>query len=492
MMRRYLGILVVMLGTLAGCSSVFAGIGVGGATMSRRLDAIFGDTTLDHGHWGVLVRSLDTGETLYARNEERLFVPASNQKILTGAAILETLGPDYRYTTTIAGSGTIANGVLNGSLVVIGTGDPTFSERFYNDPRDAFRAWADSLRTYGITRVTGGIIAVDTAFKGPTLGEGWMWDDLLGSSSAPYGALQFNESVVRVDLFPSRTEFQPALVVVRPATQAVRIFNDTRTVPAGSFTNLRFFREDLGTGIVIHGEIASDSEGVSRTLAVHDPAEYFIGVLREVLREQGISIEGQVFHHTELEPFDPALYNAVPIFTHQSPPLREILPHMLKPSQNQLAETMLITVGREMRGEATADGGEAVVDSLLTAWDIEPRRYRMADGSGLSRYDLVSPALIVGVLERMDRSAYRDVWLASLPVGGRDGTLESRMRDAPLLDRVVAKTGTLSGVRSLSGYLTTLSGERIVFSMIMNNFVVNSAAVDRVVETALAEIATLR
>ena len=491
-MRRYL-ILFLTFGSLAGCSTVFAGIGgVGSAALPQRLDAIFGDTTLAHGHWGVLIRSLDRDETIYAHNEQRLFVPASNQKILTGAAILETLGPDYRYTTTIAASGPITNGVLDGSLLVIGTGDPTFSSRFYDEPRDAFRAWADSLRAVGVTRVTGGIIAVDTAFAGPTLGEGWMWDDLLGSASAPYGALQFNENVLRLELFPSRTDLQPALVVVRPATQAVRILNDTRTVPAGSVTNLRYLRDDVGTGIVIHGEIAADSDGASRTFAVQDPAAYFAGVLRETLREQGISIEGQVFHHTELEPYDPTLFNTWALFVHHSPPLSEILAGMMKPSQNQLAETMLVTVGREVLGDATADGGAAVVDSLLTAWDVQPRRYRMADGSGLSRYDLVSPTMLVRVLEHMDLSDHREAWIAALPIAGRDGTLENRMRDAPLFERVVAKTGSLSGVRSLSGYLTTQSGERIVFSMLMNNYAVSTAVVDRAVETALAEIATAR
>jgi D-alanyl-D-alanine carboxypeptidase/D-alanyl-D-alanine-endopeptidase (penicillin-binding protein 4) len=492
-MRRYLTILL-FCGSLSGCASLLASSRGGGAPagLAAELDAIFDDPALAHAHWGVLVRSLDDRQTLYQRNAERLFVPASNQKILTGAAILETLGPDYRYSTTISGSGPISNGVLDGSLVITGTGDPTFSERFFDDSRDAFRAWADSLRAYGVTRVTGGIVAVDTAFAGPTLGEGWMWDDLLGGSSAPYGALQFNENVLELNLVPSQTVLAPAIVLLTPPTQAVRILNDTRTVPPGSITNIRVGRDDVGSGIVVRGELEAESDGLSRTVAVADPADYFVSVLRETLREQGITVEGQPLHHSELEAFDPTLIRANPIFTHRSPPLGEVLAGMLKPSQNQLAETMLITVGREVRGEATADGGAAVVDSLFAAWGIADARYRMADGSGLSRYDLASPALLVQILERMDQSPYREVWLASLPVAGRDGTLENRMLEPPLRDRVVAKTGTLSGVRSLSGYLTTQSGERIVFSIIANNHTVSSGVVDRIAETALTRIATTR
>jgi D-alanyl-D-alanine carboxypeptidase/D-alanyl-D-alanine-endopeptidase (penicillin-binding protein 4) len=192
---------------------------------------------------------------------------------------------------------------------------------------------------------------------------------------------------------------------------------------------------------------------------------------------------------SELEQFDPTVRYAVSLFVHLSPPLREILPGMMKPSQNVIAETLLLTMGRELRDESTARGGTAVVDSLLKAWEISPSLHRMEDGSGLSRYNLASPALLVGVLERMDQSEFREDWLASLPIAGRDGTIADRMRDPPLLDQVLAKTGTLSGIRALSGYLTGRRGERLVFSILVNNHVVSSADADRVTEAALVRIA---
>jgi len=487
-------VLAALLGFLSGCAPLFGSLRGAPATppLAAELDYIFSDSAFAHAHWGVLIRSLDTGETLYSLNSDRLFVPASNVKLLTGAAILETLGPDYRYRTVISTAGTVSNGVLDGSLIVTGAGDPTFSERFLDEPRATFRAWADSLRAHGITRVTGGVIAVDTAFTDPHIGEGWMWDDLMGSSAAAYAALQFNEGIIEIDVYPSQNHLQPGLVVLTPPTQSVRIINNTRTAGAGGITSLRFSRDELGSGIIIQGEIALDSDGVSRSIAVNSPPEYMISVVRETLREAGISIEGAAIHHSDLENFDPVLYQAIPLFESLSPPLSEILPGMLKPSQNMIAETMLLTVGHEMRGEGTAAAGAAVVDSLLNHWGIVGMPYRMADGSGLSRYNLASPAILIGLLERMDGSEYRDVWLASLPVAGRDGTLESRMREGPLYETVLAKTGTLGGVRSLSGYLTTQSGERIVFSTMVNNYRSSSAGADRIVETALQRIATTR
>jgi D-alanyl-D-alanine carboxypeptidase/D-alanyl-D-alanine-endopeptidase (penicillin-binding protein 4) len=166
---------------------------------------------------------------------------------------------------------------------------------------------------------------------------------------------------------------------------------------------------------------------------------------------------------------------------------------MMKPSQNQIAETLLRTVGREVGGEGTASRAALVVDSLFRAWELESIRMRLADGSGLSRYDLVSPKLLVELLTHMDASPHRETWIASLPIAGRDGTLASRMEDPPLLDQVQAKTGSLSGTRALSGYLTTRSGERIVFSTLANNYYgVPTSEVDAIVEGMLARIAETR
>jgi D-alanyl-D-alanine carboxypeptidase/D-alanyl-D-alanine-endopeptidase (penicillin-binding protein 4) len=213
--------------------------------------------------------------------------------------------------------------------------------------------------------------------------------------------------------------------------------------------------------------------------------------MREALRNAGIDVQGQALPAEEWPEDRTGVVEAL-LFTHQSPPLADILAGMLKPSQNQIAETLLVTVGRELRGEGTAEAGTAVVDSLLQAWNLPVGQLRMADGSGMSRYNLVSPHLLVALLAHMDRSGSREVWRSALPVAGVDGTLGTRMSAPPLRENVLAKTGTLTGVRSLSGYLTTTGGEPVAFSILVDHHLRSAAAADSLAEAALRAIAGTR
>ena len=488
-----------LLWTVLLIPSILAGCGVAprplvapvpaGASLAVALDSIFADTALQNAHLGILIRSLRSGETLYARDPGKSFVPASNMKVLTGAAALEVLGPEYRYGTSFTAAGPISGGVLRGDLVVRGTGDPTLSKRFSADARHAMRAWADSLSARGITRISGGIIGVDSAFAGPSLGPGWAWDDLHASYSAEFGALQFNEGVVEVRTVPGRTAGGPAVTMLDPPTQYVPLHNQVITGRAGTLIRVRVTRDPVGAGLSVHGEVPADTPLVVETVAVRDPTGYFLAVLRETLRDSGVAVEGQALAaHEWPEVRRPAA--ETPLFAYRSPPLREILPAMMKPSQNWIAETLLWTLGRERRGEGSTRAGAAVVDSVLRLWRVPTRGLRMLDGSGLSRGDLLTPELLVELLTYMSRTPNRELWYSSLPAAGQSGTLAGRMRDAPLHGQVFAKTGSLTGVRSLSGYLSTVSGEPIVFSIISNNHLSPAATIDRVVERALREVAT--
>lgn len=475
----------------SGCASVGMGTARGAtpSSLAARLDAILADTALAHAHIGAVVVSLRDGDTIYSRNAGRVFLPASNQKLLTGAAALAALGPRFRYSTAVYGSGQVRDGVLQGDLIVRGGGDPTFSDRFGGDARAPLLAWADSLRARGITSVRGGIVGVDSAFPGPSLGSGWAWDDLGAGYAAEYGALQFNEGAVTLQVVPASAVGSPAVVVLDPPNQHLRIYNLTTTTASGTPVELSIRRDDAGPGVTVEGTIPADTTAVTRVVAVRDPSAFFVSVLREALREAGVMVEGPALPAEEW-PIDRAGVVEALLFTHLSPPLAEILPAMMKPSQNQIAETLLLTVGRELRGEGTASAGAAAVDSMLRAWGLPAQELRMADGSGLSRYNLVSPRLLAGLLAQMDRGESRDVWRESLPIGGVDGTLEGRMREGPLRGNVAAKTGTLTGVRALSGYLTTADGEPVVFSILVDHHLRPAATVDRVVETALEAIAT--
>jgi len=460
---------------------------VHGEPMVAALDSIFADTLFESAHWGVLVRSLETGETVYARNAGRMFVPASNMKLVTAAAALEVLGPDYRYRTRVAAAGPVRDGVLDGDLVVIGGGDPTISDRFHGDAATVLRAWADSLRAHGVTRITGSVVGNDDVFDDLALGRGWAWDDAPDSYSAEIGGLELNEGFLTVRVAPSPGGVS---VTVHPSAEGwVTVTNEVVLGAADSRANVTVRREDTGGGIRVSGSVPPATGAVvEEEVSVRDNTRFFAAALRQALTEAGIEVGGG---SGDADALPAASAEPAVLFTHTSPPLREILAGFMKPSQNQIGEMLLKTLGREQRGMGTAAAGAAVVDSLMRAWQMPPRLLSQADGSGLSRYNLVAPALLVSLLEREARSPNAAVFHAALPVAGRDGTLETRMRGTPAEGTVHAKTGTLSGVRALSGYFTTAAGERMAFSMIVNSHTVTSRDADRVAEAALMRLISM-
>jgi D-alanyl-D-alanine carboxypeptidase/D-alanyl-D-alanine-endopeptidase (penicillin-binding protein 4) len=458
-------------------------------SIAGALDSIFNDTAFASAHWGVLVRSLESGQTLYARNAGRMFVPASNMKIVTAAAALEALGAEYRYTTRIAAAGEVRDGVLRGDLVVIGGGDPTISERFHGDVRTVFRAWADSLRAHGVRRITGAVIGNDDVFDDVPLGRGWAWDDVQDAYSAEVGGLQLNEGFVTVRVSPAPGQRAAAVTTVPVSDEWVPVLGNVWMAPADSSPRVRVRRADSLSAATVSGTLPADTT-VEEEIAVRNNTRFFASVLRQALLEAGIGVGGPSLDADDA-PTRGRPESSTVLFTHTSPPMREILAAFMKPSQNQIGEILLKTLGRELRGMGSAGAGIAAIDSMALTWGLPRRLLAQADGSGLSRYNLVAPEFLAALLEREARSPLFAVFHASMPVAGRDGTLANRMRGTPAEANVHAKTGTLSGVRALSGYFTTAAGERMVFSMIVNHHTLSSRDADRVAEAALMRLIAL-
>jgi D-alanyl-D-alanine carboxypeptidase/D-alanyl-D-alanine-endopeptidase (penicillin-binding protein 4) len=457
------------------------------AQVGAAMDSVFADTALAHAHWGVLVRSLDGGETLFERQADRMFVPASTMKVVTASAALEALGPDFRWSTAVGATGPVEGGVLPGDLVVAGSGDPTLSGRFHRDVMTLFREWADSLRARGVTRVEGRVVGNDDRFDDLPYGAGWAWDDVDDVYSAQVSALELNEGVVEVRVEGTVEAGRPARASTMPFLADVPIENEVVMVRGPSA--LRFGRGREPGAVRVWGVMSVDSPPVHQLAPVNDPTRFFATVLRETLVLQGIAVSGAAVDADALAADDPARGPAAAtLFVHRSPPLARVLPGFLKPSQNQIGELILKTLGAELRGAGTAAGGAAAVDSLHRLWGMPPGALRMADGSGLSRYDLLTPRLLVRVMERMAASPHAEAWRAALPVMGAEGTLARRGAGTPLAGRVVAKTGTMSGVRSLTGYLTTDAGERLVFAAVSNHHDRPAREVDRVVDAALLRL----
>jgi D-alanyl-D-alanine carboxypeptidase/D-alanyl-D-alanine-endopeptidase (penicillin-binding protein 4) len=488
-------------------------------SLQERIAAVLSAPDLARGFWGIEVVSLPfdkasektpgktsdktTGQTLYEQNADKLFTPASNTKLFTTAAALALIGPDYKFRTTVETTGTLDRyGRLNGDLVLVGRGDPNLSGRELpydlrtqrnDDPIQALEALADALVQKGVKFIDGDIVADDSYFAFERYGEGWSQDDLVWGDGAPVSALTINDNVVFVNILPADRPGEKAFVSVKPFAEYYRIDNRIITTPAG--TGRKFFvnREPGSTVVTLWGNMPLDDAGANEAIAIEDPAEFAAGLFRQLLEKRGIVVYGkQRTHHTELATLSTFSATAtapshggsendrqsrplksdqpITLASYESKPLLQDIRVINKVSQNLHAEILLRLLGRERGNAGTIEGGLEVLRGFLTRAGISSDQYVFYDGSGLSRQNLVTPDAIVQLLRYCWMQPWGADYKATFPIAGVDGSLTERLSSPRLQSRVVAKTGSLGGVKALSGYATTDAGQTVAFSILSNNF----------------------
>jgi D-alanyl-D-alanine carboxypeptidase/D-alanyl-D-alanine-endopeptidase (penicillin-binding protein 4) len=437
--------------------------------LRTELDEFLADPAFYNAHWGVMVQSLENGQVLYRHNERKLFIPASNMKLLTSSVALARLGAEHRFRTHVSACGTVdGNGVLTGDLVVKGGGDPSISDRFHNDdPVGVFRAWADSLRDRGVSRIDGRVVGDDDLFDDVHIGPGWAWDYLDAAYAAEIGALLLNEGAAGFVIKPGESIGSAASVTRSPDTSYLDLLGAVATTADSTGVTVRASREPFSNDAELTGRIWIGTDSVVRYIAPHDPTMYFVTVLTETLEADGIEIGGTAVDRDDLEDL---CESPVTLFVHQSPPLGEILQSLLKESQNQIGEMLLRYLGAVETDLGSISAGRRVVTATLTSWGIPDDSYIYYDGSGLSRYNYVAPEAVVRLLRRVHQRPEFDVFFDALPIAGVDGTLRNRMKGTNAEDNARAKTGFIANARALSGYVTTADGELLAFSIITNNF----------------------
>lgn len=368
------------------------------AELRAAIDSMIGAQEFRNMHWGVLVVDALDGDTLYSHNAGKLFMPASNQKILTGATALAQLGPDFRFRTTFAACGQVRRGTLQGDLVVHGRGDPSFSDAMRGDAMIPMREVADSLAAHGIRRIRGSIIAGADAFPDAPHGFGWAWDDFTEPYSAGVDELFFNEGFARIVLTPNPRRTRGAVIATsRPIRTYPRVEARQLTLLSASVDSVERRRARATTvpdtatrGYRLEGAVAVRDSTVL-TVAYPEQRAAFLAALREGLAERGVKVEGASVRPRADAPAMAHCVGADTLYTLSSPPLREIMPVFEKPSQNQIGEILLKTLGLEKTGVGSADSGRRVVERQLAAWGATPDGAAVRDGSGLSRHDYVSP-----------------------------------------------------------------------------------------------------
>ncbi len=457
----------------------------------NQIDNIFNDSSFQHAHWGALIKSLKTGEVWYSRNAEKMFMPASNQKIVTTSSAILTLGPDFQFTTELTHNGVITDSSITGDLIITGDGDPTIYTRFFDDPRDVFRGWADSLISMGIVEIDGNIVGDDNNFDDNHLGNGWSFDYLDAWYAAPVGALQFNENYIDLYILPGNNPGDDAIITPNVQTDFVSIINEVITTDTGR-TRIRYNRPHGINEITVSGSINTNRDTVEISPAIFNPTLFYVTVLEEVLREKGINVKGSAKDIDDLDSLNYSDSLKIHLITHKSPSLGDIVKVLMKKSQNLYAETMVRVMGYLNHGLGSFSNGREDVYARLEEMGIDKNDISYADGSGLTRYDFVSPEELALIMEYMYRTDYKDLWQDILPHAGIDGTLKNRMKHTAAEGNVKAKTGTISNVRGLSGYVTTLDGEELVFSFLVNGHLLTSRDTETITDSVLEILANYK
>jgi len=453
---------------------------------ANEIDDIIGARLAPSVLWGLSVRSLSTGQSLLARNSDKLFTPASNMKLLTTAVALIRLGPDFTYTSGLYWKGRRKKNALEGDVFFRGSGDPTISERFQGKATAVFEEWADALKRQGVREIRGDLVGDDSLFDDRSLGAGWAWDDEMIAYSARISALSFNDNCFEATVQPGKRVGDQARISISPETAYVELTNGLKTSSNEEQSELEARRLFGSNRIVLSGRIDLSSEPRRLRFSVANPALYAVTVLKEVFEESGIRVRGRAVDigHSGKPVPDYGAMRAIAL--RQSEPLSEIVEQVNKRSQNLYAELLFRTLGATFRGRGTTKNSSEVVVESLAAMGIPKDSLAVYDGSGLSRLDLVTPSQLVQVLDYMSRHPCFDYYYRSLPVAGVDGTLVKRMRNTPAEDNVRAKTGTLTHVTALSGYMRDREGSFLAFSIMSNNSL-RPASEMRTLEDAICE-----
>jgi D-alanyl-D-alanine carboxypeptidase/D-alanyl-D-alanine-endopeptidase (penicillin-binding protein 4) len=450
-------------------------------SLRARIDRLLDAAPFDRAVWGVVLTD-SAGRVLYARNADRLLVPASNTKLVVAAAASALLPADFRIETSVYGGGPVEDATLHGDLVLYGRGDPSFSERCYGTDTLALgacdRVWArlealaDSVYALGIRHVTGAVVGDGSFFDGQFLHPDWNTYDVNWWYGSPVGALGINDNAVDIAWAPGAAVDAPAVIGLSPDLGLLRLENRTRTTDSGSATTIDVFRHPGTLDLWAEGTVASDHRGRTEYFALPDPNLYAAAGFRAALARRGVSVAGPTRATVDSMAYR-AARSAPPLVGVHSRSRDDLIFPILNTSQNWFAEMLLKTLGRRRGTAGSWEEGLAVERRFLVdSVGIDSTAFSLSDGSGLSAGNLMSPHAFARLLRYMWSHPQRAGFQRALPRSGQLGSLRTRFLGTPLEGRVAAKTGSIRHVNSLSGYIERDRGGPLVFSVIANNHTV--------------------
>jgi serine-type D-Ala-D-Ala carboxypeptidase/endopeptidase (penicillin-binding protein 4) len=464
--------------------------------LAARLDEVFDTPRYSHAFWGVRVES-EEGRVLYDRLGSKCFVPASNMKVFTTACALDLLGPEFHYETRLEAVGSVStHGTLKGSLVIVGSGDPSLGSWHLDegpDGRELLSRWVEAVKKAGIREIRGNVIADGRVFSEEYHSDDWELEDYPYWYAAGSSGVAFEENCFRFTTAPGPKPGAPAVITLNPDTDYITVVNHTTTVKAGGKKTADIvWREPRGNTVIFAGTVPIDEKPFEQRGSVWDGNLYAATLLTEALEEAGIRVRGEAQNIRSLAPDEVAKMDlAGPgekklVAVYHSPPLSDLLKIINKTSHNFFADQLLRTLGSR-HGESSdfAESGRVVQQWLEEIGAPEPEKFYMLDGSGLARRDLIQPRQATFVLRSMaSKDLTGKAFWESISVSGVDGDLDYRMKAPPLQGTLQAKTGYIGQVRSLSGRVRNQSGQWLYFSMIANHHLHSLYDADKLIDEA--------
>ncbi|RKQ33052.1 D-alanyl-D-alanine carboxypeptidase/D-alanyl-D-alanine endopeptidase [Oceanobacillus halophilus] len=441
--------------------------------LKEQIDTILEDERLDGAITGVSVRKADTGEEIYSNHGDIRLHPASNMKILTASAALETLGPDYQFTTEVLTDGKMTGNVLQGNLYLKGKGDPTLLEA-------DLEKFAKTLKDQGITKIKGNLIGDDSWYDDIRLSQDLNWSDEPFYTGAQVSALtlspdnDYDAGTVIVESQPG--EGEQAEVTVTPRTDYVTIVNKTKMVKAGETKQISIEREHGSNRIIVEGQMPADGSTTKKWVSVWKPTGYALDVFKKALENNGVTFIGNAKINSGQAP-----ENAKELTSKQSIPVAELLLPFMKLSNNGHGEVLTKEMGKVVFDEGSWDKGLEVMEDVITSFGVSEDAILLRDGSGMSHKNYIPASELTKLLYKIQEKDWYSEFEYALPVAGISdrmvgGTLRNRMTEEPTKGNVKAKTGSLTGVYTLSGYVTSADGEKLIFSILNNNYIDGSMA----------------
>ena len=444
MLKRMFPILLLLLGS----STLYA------ATIQNNADNLINKIGPKM-NLGAFVVDLNTGETLYARNATRSFIPASNMKLFSDAAALLILGPDYRFKNQLSTDAPhLEHGVLHGSIYLHLPGDPSFTSK-------QLESLLSELRTWGVSKIEGNVILVSSHGQVDPYPPGWMSQDLAYSYGAPASPVMLDENRMTVTVNPGAKPNTPAFV--EASNSAVIIENHVNTTEATKGCGLDY-KMNEESHLVVRGCVGIGQWASQQGIAIRNPLGYMDSQIRSKLQHLGIKLEGNIR-------LGQAPKNTLLLSTQSSKPISQLLADTLKPSDNLYADSLYLHAAYKLSGKPLnwAEAQPVIKDFLHQQTGVNFDDAVLIDGSGLSRNDRITPTQTVGLLKFLhERFPLAYEYISALPIAGQDGTLQKRLRKPTQQGFVRAKTGSMTGVASLSGYLYTANAHTLAFAIYIN------------------------